>query len=86
MTALIGDDDMKSAISAGKVHLKNALADDAQRKVLIVLEDSLAQAQPNLSHQIARAILKIQKRVFVGTNNVQQNQCLTSFDGKGSFK
>ncbi len=32
--------------------LKNALADDAPRKVLVVLEDSLAQAQPNLSRQI----------------------------------
>jgi 3-dehydroquinate synthase len=32
--------------------LKNALADTAQRKVLIVLEDSLALAQPNLSRQI----------------------------------
>jgi 3-dehydroquinate synthase len=32
--------------------LKDALADTAPRKVLIVLEDSLAQAQPNLSRQI----------------------------------
>jgi 3-dehydroquinate synthase len=32
--------------------LKNALADAAPRKVLVVLEDSLAQAQPNLSRQI----------------------------------
>jgi 3-dehydroquinate synthase len=32
--------------------LKNALADTASRKVLVVLEDSLAQAQPNLSRQI----------------------------------
>jgi 3-dehydroquinate synthase len=32
--------------------LKTALADAAQRKVLIVLEDSLALAQPNLSRQI----------------------------------
>jgi 3-dehydroquinate synthase len=32
--------------------LKNALAEAAPRKVLVVLEDSLAQAQPNLSRQI----------------------------------
>jgi 3-dehydroquinate synthase len=32
--------------------LKTALADAAPRKVLVVLEDSVAQAQPNLSHQI----------------------------------
>jgi 3-dehydroquinate synthase len=32
--------------------LKTALAETASRKVLVVLEDSLAQAQPNLSHQI----------------------------------
>jgi 3-dehydroquinate synthase len=32
--------------------LKNALADAARRKVLVMLEDSLAQAQPNLSRQI----------------------------------
>jgi 3-dehydroquinate synthase len=32
--------------------LKTALADTAQRKALVVLEDSLAQAQPNLSRQI----------------------------------
>jgi 3-dehydroquinate synthase len=32
--------------------LKTALADAASRKVLVVLEDSLALAQPNLSHQI----------------------------------
>jgi 3-dehydroquinate synthase len=32
--------------------LKNALADAAPRKVLVVLEDSVAQAQPNLSRQI----------------------------------
>jgi 3-dehydroquinate synthase len=32
--------------------LKNALADTAPRKVLVVLEDSLALAQPNLSRRI----------------------------------
>jgi 3-dehydroquinate synthase len=32
--------------------LKNALADAAPRKVLVVLEDSVALAQPNLSRQI----------------------------------
>jgi len=32
--------------------LKDALADTAPRKVLVVLEDSLALAQPNLSLQI----------------------------------
>ena len=32
--------------------LKNALADAAPRKVLVVLEDSLAHAQPDLSRQI----------------------------------
>jgi 3-dehydroquinate synthase len=32
--------------------LKNAVADTAQRKALVVLEDLLAQAQPNLSRQI----------------------------------
>ncbi len=32
--------------------LKNALADTAPRKVLVVLEDSLAQAQPELTRQI----------------------------------
>jgi 3-dehydroquinate synthase len=32
--------------------LKDALADGTPRKVLVVLEDSLAQAQPNLSRQI----------------------------------
>jgi 3-dehydroquinate synthase len=32
--------------------LKTALADAAPRKVLVVLEDSVAQAQPNLSRQI----------------------------------
>jgi 3-dehydroquinate synthase len=34
------------------VVLKNALTDTAPRKVLIVLEDSLALAQPNLSRQV----------------------------------
>ncbi len=32
--------------------MKTALADNAPRKALVVLEDSLAQAQPNLSRQI----------------------------------
>jgi 3-dehydroquinate synthase len=42
----------EDAFAPDNLVLKNALAEIAARKVLIVLEDSLALAQSNLSHQI----------------------------------
>jgi 3-dehydroquinate synthase len=42
----------EDVFAATNLTLKTALADAAPRKVLVVLEDSLALAQPNLSRQI----------------------------------
>jgi 3-dehydroquinate synthase len=42
----------EDVFAASNLTLHNALADAAPRKVLAVIDESLALAQPNLAHQI----------------------------------